>query len=315
MLAVQIVQPQMCRVVNLAKPNPAMGQVRVRLQGCGICASSLSLWEGREWFRYPAEPGTPGHEGWGKVDKIGKGVSGLKCGDRVTFLSNHAFAEYDLAFADQVVALPDYLSEKPFPGEALACALNIFDRSDVRANQTIAIVGLGFLGLLLTRLCSNIGARVIAISRRAYSRQMAKSFGASVAVSLDREPERTVAKLTGGNNCARVIEAVGLQSTLDIASSIVADGGKLIIAGYHQDGCRIINLQQWNWRGIDVINAHERDPNVYIRGMKHAIKESLDGALSVPVLTHYFSIYQMEEAFKLLRARPDGFIKGFVRLQ
>ena len=43
-----------------------------------------------------------------------------------------------------------------------------------------------------------------------------------------------------------------------------------MIAGYHQDGLRQVNMQLWNWRGIDVINAHERDPRVYISGMHAA---------------------------------------------
>jgi len=45
----------------------------------------------------------------------------------------------------------------------------------------------------------------------------------------------------------------------------------MIVAGYHQGGLRQVNMQLWNWRGLDVINAHERDPAVYLQGMQAAV--------------------------------------------
>ena len=75
-----------------------------------------------------------------------------------------------------------------------------------------------------------------------------------------------VKALTGGRFCERVIEAVGKQWPLDLAGELTAEGGRLVIAGYHQDGPRQVNMQLWNWRGLDVINAHERDPAGLCRG-------------------------------------------------
>jgi threonine dehydrogenase-like Zn-dependent dehydrogenase len=315
MLAVQIIEPEGCRVVEVGTPSPASDQIRIRLEGCGVCASSLPLWEGREWFSYPTDPGTPGHEGWGVVDAVGPDVRDLSCGEHVAFLSTHAFAEYDLACESQVVRLPFVLRDRPFPGEALGCALNIFQRSDIRPNQTVAVVGVGFLGLLLIRLSANARARVIAISRREYALKMAQQFGAACTISSSQNPVEQVRELTNGKNCDRVIEAAGLQFTLDLASDLTAERGKLIIAGYHQDGYRQINLQQWNWNGIDVINAHERDPRRSISGIEDAVKASTSGSLEYTrALTHEFSIHQVNEAFRLLQTRPDGFIKGYISL-
>src|SRR3954471_23053609 len=82
------------------RPEPAPGQVLLRLEGSGVCASSLPLWEGRDWFTYPQQPGAPGHEGWGRVAAVGEGVKGLAQGDRVAALTYRAHAEYDLAEAD-----------------------------------------------------------------------------------------------------------------------------------------------------------------------------------------------------------------------
>jgi D-arabinose 1-dehydrogenase-like Zn-dependent alcohol dehydrogenase len=78
-------------------PEPGPGEVRVRLEGCGVCASNLSPWGGQPWFQYPFAPGAPGHEGWGRVDAVGEGVTSVARGDRVAFLSGAAYAEYDVA--------------------------------------------------------------------------------------------------------------------------------------------------------------------------------------------------------------------------
>ncbi|MFN7134194.1 MAG: alcohol dehydrogenase catalytic domain-containing protein, partial [Myxococcales bacterium] len=59
---------------NVAVPTPGPKQVRLKLEGCGICGSNLPPWEGREWFKYPFGPGSPGHEGWGRVDAVGSEV-------------------------------------------------------------------------------------------------------------------------------------------------------------------------------------------------------------------------------------------------
>ncbi|HVS76585.1 MAG TPA: alcohol dehydrogenase catalytic domain-containing protein, partial [Steroidobacteraceae bacterium] len=84
-------------VERVEAPAPAAGEVRVKLEGCGVCGSNLPVWEGRPWFNYPLDPGAPGHEGWGIVDRLGEGVDGVAPGDRVALLSYHAYAEYDVA--------------------------------------------------------------------------------------------------------------------------------------------------------------------------------------------------------------------------
>ena len=87
----------------------------------------------------------------------------------------------------------------------------------------------------------------------------------------------------------------------------------MIIAGYHQDGERTINLQQWNWRGIDVINAHERDSQIRIAGLRHGIEGVVNGDIAYGrLLTHRFSIAQLNEAFNTLRKRPKGLVKVLV---
>ncbi len=266
-------------------------------------------------MRFPTEPGDLGHEGWGVVDAIGADVTRVKVGDRVAALSYRAYAEYDLADETALVVLPESLAGSPFPGEPLGCAMNIFRRADVKAGQTVAIVGIGFLGAILTRLATDAGARVIAISRRTYSLDLATRMGAAETIPMDDHCaiiERVTA-LTDGRFCDRVIEAVGKQWPLDLAAELAAEGGKLIVAGYHQDGPRQVNMQLWNWRGFDVINAHERDPAVAMRGLRDAVEAVAGGRLDpTPLYTHAFPLERLGEALDATRDRPDGFLKALV---
>jgi threonine dehydrogenase-like Zn-dependent dehydrogenase len=280
-----------------------------------VCASSLPLWEGREWFTYPQPPGAPGHEGWGRVAALGAGVTGLNEGDRIAALTYRAHAEYDIADAKAVVPLPDALEGTAVLGEPLGCASNIFSRSDIRKGQTVAIVGIGFLGALLTQLAVHAGARVIALSRRPFSLEFAKEAGAQHTLLLDDHWKilEKVKALTDGKWCERVIECTGLQWPLDLAGELTAERGRLVIAGYHQDGPRQVNLQLWNWRGIDVINAHERDPQAYVDGMRRAVELMTAGVMDpTPLYTHRLPLDRLGEALELTRTRPDGFMKALV---
>ena len=119
-------------ISEVATPLPGPAEIRVKLQGCGICGSNVPLWEGRPWFRYPLEAGAPGHEGWGFVDALGCEVREFAVGERVAFLSSHAFADYDLAPANQCMKLPPEVDGRPFPAEPLGCAVNVFKRSAIR---------------------------------------------------------------------------------------------------------------------------------------------------------------------------------------
>ena len=315
MRAAVLAGPGQVRLDEVARPVPGPGQVRLRLEGCGVCASNLTPWAGPEWMSFPTAPGSLGHEGWGVIDALGEGVEGLAVGDRVAALSYTSYAEYDLAAADAVVPLPAALAGAPFPGEPLGCAMNIFRRSDIRPGQTVAIVGIGFLGALLTRLATDAGARVIAISRRAYSLDVARAFGATETIPMADHTAiiEQVKALTGGAFCERVIEAVGKQWPLDLASELVAERGKLIVAGYHQDGPRQVNMWLWNWRGIDVINAHERDPKAYAQGIREAVEAVASGRLDPsPLYTHTFPLDRLDEALNATRDRPDGFLKAIV---
>ncbi len=318
MRAAVLVEPGRFELQDVPLPEPKPHEVRIRLQGSGVCASNIPAFEGRDWFTYPLAPGDLGHEGWGIVDATGSAVHDVHPGERVAALSFHAYADYDVAAADAVVRLPAALDGRPFPGEALGCAMNIFRRADIRPGQTVAVIGTGFLGGALVQLASRAGARVIALSRAASSLDLARACGATSTLAMDDHGRliAAVGELTGGAFCERVIEATGKQWPLDLAGELTGTGGRLVIAGYHQDGTRSVNMQLWNWRGIDVINAHERDPAVAREGMARAVEAVLDGRLDPSLLlTHAFPLAEIGAALAAVRDRPPGFTKACVLME
>ena len=313
--AAQFSGPGKINVIETTMTELGEKEVVVALEGCGLCTSNIPPFEGRDWFDYPFEPGAPGHEGWGIVKAVGNQVSKFKEGDRVAMLSYHAFAQFDKAHEDSVVQLPPSFNDKPFPGEPLGCAMNIYTRSDIEPGQKVAVIGIGFLGALLIQLLKEAGAEVIAISRRDFALETAEKFKADHLIKLDDHWKIVdqVKKITNQKSCDRVIEATGKQWPLDLAGDLIGEGGKMIIAGFHQDGLRKVNMQTWNWKGIDVINAHERKQEKYISGIKEAVLAVENGILNpFPLFTHQFPLNEIKKAFKISTERPEGFLKALI---
>jgi threonine dehydrogenase-like Zn-dependent dehydrogenase len=257
--------PGAARAADLPSLEPGPGELVVAIEGCGVCSSSLPVWEGRPWFDYPQPAGAPGHEAWGRLDD----------GTRVAFLTQQGFAERVAVPEATVVELPN--DDAPFPGEALACAVNVVRRARIGPGDRVAIVGMGFLGSAVAQLVPG-------------------------ATHVRRDTEI-------GGEFERVIECAGTQAALDSASRLVAPGGVLVVAAYHQDGPRTVDLQSWNWRGIDVVNAHEREADVVVAAMREAARGVFDVSRLV---THTLPLARLGDAFELTRTRPSGFVKAVV---
>lgn len=313
MTAAQLVEPGRVELVRTRRPSPGAGQVRIALEGCGVCASNLPAWSGRPWFDYPLPPGALGHEGWGRVEAIGPGVDPAWEGVRVAAASEHAYAEADVADADDLITLSPDLAMAPL--EPFGCVFNVADRAALAAGQTVAVVGLGFIGLGVARLAAEAGARVFGISSSAAARQLAAQHGAEQVMAMSGRGEmgQIIGELSGGMGCDRVVECTGHQAPLDLAGDLVREGGRLMIAGFHQDGPRQVDLQQWNWKGIDVINAHERSRERIRGGMRAAARALENDASWVrELVTDALPLARLDQALCRASERPAGFVKAAV---
>jgi threonine dehydrogenase-like Zn-dependent dehydrogenase len=299
--------PRQPELVDVPRPTPGPGEVLLRVRACGVCGSDLNAWRGAPGLDYPLQPGQPGHEVWGEVAELGPGVVDLQPGQTATGMAQNGYADYVLTRAEDLVALTD--ARRPLLGEPLACAANIVRRAAARPEEPLAVVGFSYLTALVMGLMQR-GDTWIAISRRPDSRDLALRLGARAAYAFDAVPSEA------WDTFPVVIEGAGVQQTLDYAGWLVAYGGRLVIAGYHADGPRTINLQTWNWKGIDVVNAHERQPSVYRRGLHAGLQAVQQHQLDLAsLITHRWPLDDAGSAFDALEHRPSGFIKGILWME
>lgn len=313
--AARITGPGQVEVVPITPRDPDPTEVRIAIEGCGVCASNLGPWAGPEWQQFPLPPGGLGHEAWGVIEAVGARVRDLAPGMRVAFAGQNGFATHETVPAADVIVLPDALEGMPVPAEPLGCAISIFRRAAISPTDTVAVIGIGFLGALLVRQASQAGARVIAISRRDSSLDLARRMGAHHTIAMEDHGQiiDQVRQLTGDRLCDTVIEVVGKQWPLDLAAELVGEGGRLIIGGYHQDGPRQVNMQMWNWKGMDVINAHERNPQVIRRGMRDAVRAVAEGRLDpAPLYSATYPLEGLGAALDATRDKPGSFVKALI---
>jgi threonine dehydrogenase-like Zn-dependent dehydrogenase len=305
--ALQLTGPRQAAVVEVPEPSPGPDEVLLRIRASGVCGSDLNAWRRVAGITYPLPPGAPGHEMLGEVVALGAGVDGLAIGESVSGLAWHTLADLSIARADHLVPLPPHLNGTTVLGEPLACAMNVVRRAAFGAGDRVAIVGFGYLAALLVQLLPEAAGPWVAISRRPSSRALALRLGAEAAYDFGEIPANL------WDSFPVVIEAAGVQQTLDHATWLTAFGGRLIVAGYHADGPRTVNMQSWNWKGIDVINAHERQPAVYVQALRAAFERLASGSLDLAALhTHTLPLEDAVKALRLTEARPPGFVKALV---
>jgi L-iditol 2-dehydrogenase len=298
------------------RPIPDIGpdELLVRTKACGICTSEIDFWTGKaKGLEYPR---FIGHEPAGIVEEVGKDVEGFEVGDHVSVWSEgKAYAEYFATKADYAAKLrPDTVLEQAL-GEPIACATNGVRKADPQLNDSVCIVGCGFMGLIMQQvfLARGVGM-TIAVDTRKSIRDLALALGATHAL----DPKQTdvvsaVKELTAGRGVDICVEAAGLQQTLDLAANVTRMEGKLEVFGFHQGEPRSVPWGFWNWMAFDIINGHVRSARVYVEGMKIGLRLLESGKLSMkPLVTHRFSLKDINKAFETATAKNEGFVKGVI---
>jgi L-iditol 2-dehydrogenase len=255
MRALQLVAPSTLAVVDLPKPSPGPGEVRLRVKACGICGSDLHGMDGSSGRRIP--PLVMGHEASGVIDAAGEGVTDWKPGDRVTFDSTVwcgecgycragrmnlcdsrqvvgvACAEFrrDGAFAEYVTIpqrilhrLPDAISfEEAAFAEPVGVALHAVKRAGDLKGNTVLVVGAGLIGLLVIQALKRAGAaRVIAVDLDEGRLKLACELGADEGIVSGSAPVPEVDV---------AMEVVGAAPTVDLAIRSVRKGGRVVLVG------------------------------------------------------------------------------------
>jgi D-arabinose 1-dehydrogenase-like Zn-dependent alcohol dehydrogenase len=271
MKAVQVSKPGgNFEVVERPIPEPGRGQVRIKVEACGICYSDALVKEGH-WpgIQYPR---VPGHEIAGRVDAIGPDVKLWKPGQRVGvgWHGGHCFvcdacrrgdfmlceseeitaitfdggySEYMVVPAEAVAAMPDDLPAAE--AAPLLCAgitvFNSLRNSGARAGDTVAVQGIGGLGHLGIQYSRQMGFRTIAVGRGKDKQALARKLGAHEYVDTNAgSPAEALQKLGG----ARVILATAPDSkSISALMDGVAGNGKLLVVGAGMESLTVTPLQ------------------------------------------------------------------------
>jgi L-iditol 2-dehydrogenase len=307
-----LTDPYTIELVNRELPSPAPHQVRLRVLQCGVCASELDLWTGKAPDKLPAPIG---HEVAGVVDEVGADVATVKVGDHVAaWVEGGGFAEQALVeerFCIPVAAGVAY----PAVAEPLACVVNAVELAAPALADDVVIVGAGYMGNLLQLVAALKGPRTITVADiRSHALARASELGATRVVDTGGESlAEAVAEITDGRGADVTYEVTGTGQGLELAGEVTRMSGKLCIVGYHQGGTRTIPLASWNWMAFQLINAHFRDIDTIMRGMRAGMRLVNAGVLDASSLvTASYGLAQIEQAFETAAAKPDGFVKAVV---
>jgi len=299
--------PRQLEIADAPVPDPGAGEVLLRVANCGVCASELDMWEGRAAIEYPR---FPGHEVSGTVERVGPGVRSLRPGEPVAaWVTERGLADYVTARAEHCFpagAVPLDLAL----AEPLACAVNAVERAAVALGDDVVIVGAGFMGHLVHKLVQLKGPRAVTVAdTRADALERAAALGATRTVDVRREP-------LAGLDADVAFEVTGVQAGLLAAGDAVRMSGKLVIVGFHQGGSREIPLGAWNWMALDIVNAHFRDAETIMRGMRTGMRLLTSGALALDdLVTHRFALEDVNDAFAVAVEKPDGFVKASITME
>jgi alcohol dehydrogenase/propanol-preferring alcohol dehydrogenase len=239
-------------------PEPEPGEVRVRVQACGVCHSDSYAMEGR--FPGVTYPVVPGHEVAGVVDAVGDGAYGWKAGERVGVgwfggscgycepcrrgdlvdcqnkpvpgvTADGGYAEYLVCRAGALTRMPDDLpAEEAAP---LMCAgvttFNALRRSGARAGGLVAVLGIGGLGHLGVQFAVRLGFETVAVARGKEKEDLARRLGAHHYV--DSEAEDVAAALSRLGGAAAILATVTSASAMTAAFGGLGVRGRMIVVG------------------------------------------------------------------------------------
>jgi alcohol dehydrogenase, propanol-preferring len=246
-------------VASVPRPIAGSGQILVRLQSCGVCHTDVHIWRGESVPPRAPSPFVMGHEGIGRVEAIGDGVTGWAIGDRAgvpwihdtcchcdecvdgyeSFCQQHrahglnvpgAFAEYVVCDAKFAVVLPsdvDALSTAPVMCAGIT-AYGAVKRAGLKAGQSCAVFGCGGLGLYAVQIASRLGVKVLAVDRDPAKLEIARSYGADETEIADSGlPARLAAK---GEKYHACINFAPTTATWDAMVAGIRPRGRIIAA-------------------------------------------------------------------------------------
>lgn len=319
---------QPVRMATRPVPEPGPGEVRVRVEACGVCGSDHFLQEGGfgAKVRWPV---VPGHEAAGRIDALGDGVTGYAPGDQVALyyistppgdpwaaagrpnISPHVVrmgVDVDGAFAEYVLRPVASLVRPPAPvppdvlavlTDAVATPLHGLKRvAHLRAGETLVVMGVGGLGSSAVQLGKAMGARVIAVTRSAAKQALARDLGADVVIGAnDGDPVAAAREAAGGYGADVVVQCVGDARVDEQAIAIGGPGGRVVLIGGALEKFSVRAAEIF-WRELSVLGSRGFIPD----DIRDAIDLWLAGTIDVAhLVAHRRPLAEADAALNDLR--------------
>ncbi len=270
MKVLTVMEPGRAEFSMEEKPKATGRMMLVKVKRTGICATDFSIYTGESSFvksgqiKYPVRFG---HEWSGVVEAVGEDVKDFKVGDRIVSDSGFAcgecevckrgdyaacrndrsvgtinawpgpFAEYMLVPEFHAYKLPDNVSyDEGALVEPTAVSLDAFTDFEMKPDMTVAVIGVGAIGMGAIWLAKYFGAKnVIAIGLRDSKLEIAKQIGADTVVnSREADPVEAVLNATGGKGADLVIETTGRESALVQAFKMTIHTGRISIVSFYE---------------------------------------------------------------------------------
>lgn len=236
MRAIQVEQtggPEVLRLVDIPVPQPGPGQVLVRVQASGVNFIDTYLREGR----YPAStPFTLGQEAAGTVEALGEGVDGFAAGEPVAWTGTRGtYAEYALAPATDLLKIPQGISFEQAAAvltQGLTAHYLAFSTYAIQTGDTVLVhAGAGGVGLLLTQIAKQLGARVLTTVSTKEKADLSRGAGADQVILYTHESfVNAVQQATGGAGLPVVYDSVG-KTTFEDSLKCLRPRGLLALYG------------------------------------------------------------------------------------
>jgi 6-hydroxycyclohex-1-ene-1-carbonyl-CoA dehydrogenase len=320
------------RIEEMPVPEPKAGEILLRVAACGLCHTDLHyLDHGVATFKTP--PIILGHEAAGTVERLGPGVGGWKEGEHVLAPSvwacgrcrfcrsgrenlcsdlvmpgNHrdgAFAEFLAVPAKELVRLPPDLplERACIIADAVSTPYHaVKQRGQVRAGDTVAVVGCGGVGLNVVQCAAASGATVIAVDLNDARLDLARQLGARHTMNPSKleRVDKEVRKLTdGGVDVA--FEVVGNPKTIDLAFNLIRKGGRLVVIGFSHDAVPI-NAAKLMFYELELVGSLGCGAGLY----PEIVAQVAAGRIRLePIVSGTFPLDRINEGFDRLR-RGEG---------
>jgi len=313
--AAQIVAPQRFDIVDIGNPDIKKAppdSVLVRVQKASICGSDMPFFSiKRPDSEYPLPAGQPIHECVGVIS--GTTSKRYKEGDEVLSLPNgtRGLSEFFLSTAQRTVLLPKCdRKELILMSQPLGTVIWAFRKLGNLINLDTVVLGQGPMGLLITHLLSNLGAKtIIATDKLDYRLEASKKMQATHTINVTKDSAiEAVRDITGGRMADLAVEAVGHQTeTVNQCLDLLKRGGTILAFGVPDDNIyplRFANLFSLNIKLIGSVGADVQ--NDFPLAMDMIAQGRIDVS---PIITHDIPFTQVQRGFEMAFHKTDNAIK------